>query len=64
MTPIEMLDELRKSWRVGVFKHPDNGDAVVELYAPDDCLDLQARYVEPQLTRAIARAWAGEPSDG
>lgn len=65
------LNELRKSWQIEVYTHPHSGDAVVELFPVDrikrgrpDVTDMVARYVEPNLMRAIARAWAGEPADG
>jgi len=68
------LNELRKSWHVEIYTHPDSGDAVVELFPSTrnhnkgvgrpDVTDMAARYVEQHLYVAIGRAWAGEPADG
>ena len=75
MTAIQMLAELTKSYNVKIWAEKNDGHKRgfrVELFdresdlAPfgPDSGEMVARYAEPTLERAIARAWAGEPTDG
>lgn len=68
-TALAQLTELARDWCIEITSTED-GQYRVELSERDKdtgyaiTLDCVARYVERDLTVAIARAWAGETPDG
>lgn len=70
MNPMQMLAELSQSYNVKIW-HDDDGAYRLELYTRHSLQqahgphsdDLAGRYVEAELDRAVARAWAGERPD-
>ena len=62
---VEMIDDLRKAWKVELDSAP-NGDAIVRLHDKEAGANgdkMVFSYCGPILYRVVSRAWAGQPPD-